>query len=536
MARRTGRGWLTVAPAGYRLATMTPLAAATGVQAAAALLAALAAAVVLLAPTARVRAWAMPAALVLSVLAVLAVSGDQVREQVSGRAGLVGVAALAGLGALLVGAWLFRRWPAAVVVAAALALPVRIPVSIGGETANLLLPLYGVIACGVLAALLAARDASDEPDPPRRRGVWMERVLAAVVVLYAVQALYSTDVGAATKDVAFFYVPFAVLFRLLLDAPWSRRVVLTTFGTVVGLALVFAVIGLYQYATRTTILSNEKVLLANELKPYFRVNSLFYDPNIYGRFLALAMVLVAGALLWARRRRTIFAAGLVLAILWAGLVPSLSESSFAALAAGLAVLAGLRWSWPPVLAATAVVVGTAVAVTVLAPSAVGIETQSFDEFNKSTSGRAELVRGGLEMWRDRPVGGFGSGSFAERYRDREHLLSPRSPAESHTIPVTVAAEQGAIGLLAYLALLATTLALVLGDVRRRAARAAIAAAYVALVVHTLVYAAFLEDPIAWTLLAAALALRRGDVDDEEVPGPARRRARRHEPVAEAAAT
>ena len=304
MARRTGRGWLTVAPAGYRLATMTPLAAATGVQAAAALLAALAAAVVLLAPTARVRAWAMPAALVLAVLAVLAVSEDQVREQVSGRAGLVGVAALAGLGALLVGAWLFRRWPAAVVVAAALALPVRIPVSIGGETANLLLPLYGVIACGVLAALLAARDASDEPDPPRRRGVWMERVLAAVVVLYAVQALYSTDVGAATKDVAFFYVPFAVLFRLLLDAPWSRRVVLTTFGTVVGLALVFAVIGLYQYATRTTILSNEKVLLANELKPYFRVNSLFYDPNIYGRFLALAMVLVAGALLWARRRRT----------------------------------------------------------------------------------------------------------------------------------------------------------------------------------------------------------------------------------------
>jgi O-antigen ligase len=510
---------------------MTPLAAATGVQAAAALLAALAAGAVLLAPTARARAWAMPAALVLAALTVAAVSEDQVREQVSGRTGLLAVAALAGLGALLVLGGAFRRWPAAFVVAAAVALPVRIPVTVGGETANLLLPLYAVIAGGVLAALLAARHAPEAPDPSRRPGVWLERALAGVVVLYAAQALYSTDVEAAAKDVAFFYAPFAVLFRLLLDAPWSRRLVLAVFGTVVALAVVFAVIGLYQYATRTTILSNEKVLLANELKPYFRVNSLFYDPNIYGRFLALAMLLVAAALLWAGRRRTVWLAAAALLVLWAGLVPSLSESSFAALAVGLGVLAALRWSWRPVLGAAVVVAAVAAVVVAVAPSAVGIETGTFDELNRSTSGRAELVQGGLEMWRDRPLGGFGSGSFAERYRDRENLLSPRSPAESHTIPVTVVAEQGAVGLLAYVALLAASLAFVLGRVRRRATRAAVAAAYVALVVHTLVYAAFLEDPLAWTLLAVAIALRRGRVEDDQAPATERGRARRREPVA-----
>ena len=38
------------------------------------------------------------------------------------------------------------------------------------------------------------------------------------------------------------------------------------------------------------------------------------------------------------------------------------------------------------------------------------------------------------------------------------------------------------------------------------AAAAVAAAFSALVLHTLVYAAFLEDPLSWALLALAGAL------------------------------
>ena len=41
----------------------------------------------------------------------------------------------------------------------------------------------------------------------------------------------------------------------------------------------------------------------NANQRFFRVNSLFYDPNIFGRFLALTMVLVAAAMLWERDRR-----------------------------------------------------------------------------------------------------------------------------------------------------------------------------------------------------------------------------------------
>jgi hypothetical protein len=42
---------------------------------------------------------------------------------------------------------------------------------------------------------------------------------------------------------------------------------------------------------------------------------------------------------------------------------------------------------------------------------------------------------------------------------------------------------------------------------RGVARAAVAACTCALVLHTLIYASFLEDPLLWTLLALAAALR-----------------------------
>jgi putative inorganic carbon (hco3(-)) transporter len=126
------------------------------------------------------------------------------------------------------------------------------------------------------------------------------------------------------------------------------------------------------------------------------------------------------------------------------------------------------------------------------------------------------------MFRDRPLGGFGSGSFADRYRARERVVSSRLSAESHTIPVTIAAEQGVIGLAAYGFLLWTALAVAFGGLRRTlrrrqagvvlVARCVVAAAFVALLLHTFVYAAFLEDPLTWTLLAMAAALRRVDPD------------------------
>jgi integral membrane sensor domain MASE1 len=57
-------------------------------------------------------------------------------------------------------------------------------------------------------------------------------------------------------------------------------------------------------------------------------------------------------------------------------------------------------------------------------------------------------------------------------------------------------------------------------------RTAIAAAFLALVFHTMLYADFLEDPVTWALLGAGMALARAAPQ----PEPARRRARAGSPA------
>ena len=96
--------------------------------------------------------------------------------------------------------------------------------------------------------------------------------------------------------------------------------------------------------------------------------------------------------------------------------------------------------------------------------------------------------------------------------------------ETHTEPITIAAEQGLVGIFLYLALLGTALWTMtaglgasmpgLGRAPPAAGdpaigRAAVLAMFVALIVHTLAYAGFYEDPITWVVLAMAgsLAIR-----------------------------
>ena len=51
---------------------------------------------------------------------------------------------------------------------------------------------------------------------------------------------------------------------------------------------------------RKALFLNPKVVAANQYDNYFRVNSLFFDPNIYGRFLALVMIARDHVVLWTR--------------------------------------------------------------------------------------------------------------------------------------------------------------------------------------------------------------------------------------------
>ena len=190
------------------------------------------------------------------------------------------------------------------------------------------------------------------------------------------------------------------------------------------------------------------MILANDFHTYFRVNSFFWDPNILGRYLALVGVIALAVLLWSRDLRRIGLIAAFLTVLMLALAVTFSQSSYVALLAGMAVLAALRWSfrW------TAVVVGIP-ALVALGMGLYDLASSPEGESNKDTSGRLKLIEGGFELFGERPVWGYGSGSFSKSYEERvEDRIA--SLSESHTEPVTVAAEQGLIGLVGYLALLA----------------------------------------------------------------------------------
>jgi O-antigen ligase len=162
--------------------------------------------------------------------------------------------------------------------------------------------------------------------------------------------------------------------------------------------------------------------------------------------------------------------------------------------------------------------------TVVAVLAIGVglavRSSSNDSNSINTEGHGTLVSGGLKLAKHRPLYGYGSASFSKEFA-REENVPPGDTTISHSEPVTVAAEQGAIGVLAYLALLAAALWAMLagmpgtapgwgGKFRSLAdgdrvelipARIGVAAAFIALLVHTVGYAAYLTDPLTWALLA-----------------------------------
>ncbi len=508
----------------------------------------------------RARAAAMLAALVLTpALLTIEIWHTSQLTHLRHSPAEAAAAAVAGLAVVLALAVLVHRRPASFPVLAVFALPFRLPVSTGGATSNLLIPLYLVVGAGALAHLVprlsgaggpvessgagpprANRPAPNRPvpTPGMARGTpeagrgqrwaeraggthdggartWWERLisprglewlLAASVVLYGLQATYSADFSKALENMVFFYVPFALLFALLREVQWTRELLLVCLGVAVALAVVFAGIGFVEYHRKQLFL-NPKVVAANQYDDYFRVNSLFFDPNIYGRFLALVMLGVTTAVLWAARRRDVLLGAAVLAWLLGGLITSFSQSSIAALLLGLAVLAAYRWDLRATLYVAVALVAITVVVVLVAPPSLHLGlTGKGGSASNATSGRTKLIAGGLRLFADRPLQGFGPGSFAQEYRSHEHVTSDSATSASHTIPVTVAAEQGIVGLALYVALLVSAFAVLFAGAGRSPPRIALAACFAALVLHTFTYADFLEDPITWTLLGIGTAL------------------------------
>lgn len=434
------------------------------------------------------------------------VGGDDLRLLLTEPAGLGLLAA--GSAGVALGAVLLARYPAAVPVALLAAAPFRVPVTLGSEEAFLLLPVYAVLASAVLALAYRMLRGARPAPPPLLLGL----PLATLVALTAASFLWTWDERAGGIALAFFFFPFgaglAVVARAPL-APWLPRALLVT---IVGLGTLFAGIGIWQAQTRTLFFARD-VEVANAYTSFFRVTSLFKDPSLYGRYLVvpIAVLLVAILLLRGRTLEWVVATAFVAFLFW-GLFYSYSQSSFVALfvVTFAVALVGAGRRLRALLLAAALVVTLAAG----AYAATAIEGRSARDV---TSGRSRLVTVTLEAFRARPLAGVGVGGQPRASAEESGRGSPSRNA-SHTTPLTMLAELGVLGFAVYAwTLAAAGWALRLVARRARTLGIALAAVLLALFVHSLLYAGFFEDPLAWGVLGLAAAVLAQD----QAPEPPR---------------
>jgi O-antigen ligase len=441
-------------------------------------------AVLLVARTRRNRIAGLGYALVGTVLLIASLTPASAVEL---AAALVGAALVAPLLALL-----FRREPWLIAFLTLAFIPFRIHFL----HHQLLVALYAV-ALGGAALLLWQLVEGD--DRSRELGIasWP---LALYLGWIGLSVEWTVGLHAAVIDLLAFYIPFTIIALSIARLPWRPSRIRFLYGELAVMALVFSVVGFYQYETRS-IFQNSKVQISNTYSALFRVNSVFFDPSIYGRFLVIALIPTAVLIVRGRFGRWGFAALAGATVVWLGLLISFSQSSFAALLVAVFLLSAVVWRWRSLFALAAVVV-VAGGIAVTQPKLMhALRHHTTSGLNGATSGRASLVANGIRIAKAHPALGVGLGGFEHAYSKRTHR-TPRKSA-SHNTPVTVAAEQGGIGLILYFALLGALLVAAYRRINHRVfGMLALSAGLglVAIFVHSLAYNDFFEDPMTWGLI------------------------------------
>jgi hypothetical protein len=389
----------------------------------------------------------------------------------------------------------FARYPAAAPVALLVVAPFRLSVGLGSQEAFLLLPFYVVLAAAATALSYRVGRGGELPAVP----YLIAGPTAALVALSGISLLWAEDLRAGTIALVFFYFPFSVLLSIVAltrTKDWTWRALATAL---VAATSVFAAIGVFQAWSHTEILAKQDVQLANAYSSLFRVTAVFQDPNVYGRHLVLGVVVILTALWLALLRPAV---GLpVLGLLTLGLYFSYSQTSFVALFCAVLVvslIAGDRLT-------RRVVVGVSAALVLAAGIVVLLEGDG-DSTQQVTSDRSTLVQVTWPVYAAHPVVGVGIGSQPLASRRVEDAKKRKSKNVSHTTPLTVAAELGTIGLAVYVVFLAALGRAILEAWRRhRAVGIALAGCGTALVVQSLFYGGFFEDPFAWGIAGVTAA-------------------------------
>ncbi len=273
---------------------------------------------------------------------------------------------------------------------------------------------------------------------------------AGVAVLVVANLVSLMNAPGARSGVTYFAVTLYLLALALWLAAYVDR---TSRARAIVIALTVA-------AVTSAILGSLAVLAPIPGRDLFvfkgccRAQGLFKDPNVFGPFLIPPMlILLHEALyprLFSRRSRPLIVGCIV--ILMLGIILSFSRGAWLNLAVGVGVMAAalcLRPGGIRRVAGLVAILALVAAAVIVALNATG-ETSYFDE--RAGLQTYDMLRfgvrdEGLKMALRTPLG-LGPGQFEEYF-----------VAFPHNVYVFVAAEQGALGILAFLGLVLGTLAM-----------------------------------------------------------------------------
>ncbi len=451
-------------------------------------------------------------------LLLATVAPEPLRSHVAVLAALLLGVVACGAGATL----LVQHRPSILLVIGALTLPIRIPIPLAGETYDLLLPLYAVVATSI-GVLTTRTMRARPPTIASVRRIFadtpvLDQLLALMVMWSAMSVTWAFDTDLALQRMALMIIPFAILWLLLREVATEQNMVSAGRAFIAAMS-VAAVLAIVQQVTHSTW-QNPKVAVANAIGPVFRSNGPFWDPNILGRYLVLAtLIIVAGVALQRLPHRTLGLAALMLA----ALAGTWSQSSMVGLAAGCVVLGLAALTSPSRRWTGRIILVLLLSCTIAAPL---IGWSRLTGVPDSGGGRVTLVRGGLVLASFDPLRGQGLASFEPAYRELVEVRGarPRQLVASHTTPITVLVELGVIGLGIFAALLTAAGFAVSAATGQSAApgrsgqpdavaagalpvAAWIAAAWLtSLVAHSMFYAALFEDPATWVALGVISAV------------------------------
>lgn len=334
--------------------------------------------------------------------------------------------------------------------------------------------------------------------------------MALLLALYLLSITYSLEPSGALRETVRLVTNLA-LFALVLLFVQDRTRLQWALIALVGSGLALAIVGLIQQVADVYFWNDLSVITG-----VARRNATFADPNIYARFLVIAMVLALSLLTSVRGRLRYLMIATLMTAPAAALFTS-SRSGWLIMATVIPVLLLVL----PVsrrvklysAAGAGVTVVVLVAVALVVEPTLLLRLQTFERGVHVIGARYYLIPAGWHMFLDHPFAGLGVDSYRTALAGPYRWTIPDHGAvlPSHTALATILAELGLAGLIVTALLSGRWLVLCWhvyrsADKADAAVGAGLAATWLVIFLSSQSEGRFYEEPYLWLIFGLGGAL------------------------------